>query len=401
MVSLAPIYTVDPYLLQQNVTVNTTYGPVKYSLAEMDRYVDTTVTLGVIFGVRLGSLTWAIISQVLYSSSFKSIMFLLTMTSLWIAMIQTILFLVYIYSPFRDLSTTFTYSYATLTITDVNVSIAASCFEVVSVMSILITLLYQVHSIFRDSHVIIHHTALILVMGAGFIPTCMIWIWALVVNVNIVVNPDISIYPKNPWVVDATAPSFAATIVLVCFVLNAKLLYAILRRKQLGLTQFDATQIFFISFAQTMVIPAVFTIIDFTMPSSVPTGFGALTSLLVVISLPMTGIWAKFSVNAPNGYQQQVFPYYGSSIDGNTIVSNHSIGTKSSNNDGTIKSTSVQTALPSPNFTGTTARAMSAKELVTSSLQAMNNEIARSLTPSSQMQMEKELDYKEFLKGDV
>jgi pheromone alpha factor receptor len=380
MVSLSSVYNIDSYLLSQNITVNTTYGLTQYEFPEFDTYVHGTVTYGVIFGVRLGALTWAIVSQFLYSSSYKSTMFMLTMVSLWITMIQTILFLVYIYSPFRELATTFTYSYASLTVSDLNVSIAASCFEVLSVISILVTLLYQVQSIFKDGNIIIYWVAFIIVVGGGCVPTCMIWLWALVVNVTILVNPDISIYPKNPWVVDATAPSFAATIVLVCFVLNAKLLYAIIRRKQLGLTQFDATQIFFISFAQTMVIPAVFTIIDFTMPSSVPTGFGALTTLLVVISLPMTGIWAKFRVNAPNGYQNRVFPYYG------TV--NYE-----------LRKSPPENPQPSPTFTGTTARAMSARELVESSFQAMNTDSLQdqTLTP----RRAKELSYDEFINGNM
>lgn len=371
MPSLSPAYTVDPELLSQLISLNTTLGPMEYGFPDLDTYVNSTLTYGVIFGVRLGAFCWTIVSQLLYSSTYKSTMFLVTMASLVLALIQTILFLVYIYSPFRELATHFTGSYASLTVTDVNVSVAASVFEVMSVISIMASLIIQVRSIFSDSP-ILNWVVTIIVVGGACIPTAMIWTWALVINAKLTIDPEYAaVLTIVPWVLSATDPSFAATIVLVSFVLISKLLYAIIRRKQLGLTQFDSTQIFFISFAQTMVLPAVFTIMDFALPESIPTGFSAFTTMLVIISLPMTGVWAKFKVISPHPYQKRMLPYYGTTIPA-------------------VKSQ------PSPTFTNTT-RSFSTKELIDSSIQGMENHESIGLNTPETARPPRDVTYDEFI----
>jgi hypothetical protein len=78
----------------------------------------------------------------------------------------------------------------------------------------------------------------------------------------------------------------------------------------MGLKQFDPIQIIFIMMAQTMIVPAGFTIADFSVNPSVPERFSALSILVVVIFLPLTTIWAKFKYTANPGEAMRLTPSF-------------------------------------------------------------------------------------------
>ncbi|KAF2015052.1 hypothetical protein BU24DRAFT_410731 [Aaosphaeria arxii CBS 175.79] len=74
-----------------------------------------------------------------------------------------------------------------------------------------------------------------------------------------------------------------------CVVFTFKLGYALVQRRKLGMTQFGAMQIIFIMGCQNMIIPAIFSVLQFY--PKVPE-LGSQTLTMVCIFLPLSAIWA-------------------------------------------------------------------------------------------------------------
>lgn len=91
------------------------------------------------------------------------------------------------------------------------------------------------------------------------------------------------------WVVAQTHIFQAIAIWGHCSVFACKLGLALIQRRRLGMTQFGPMQIVFIMSAHTMVIPAIFSVLQFY--KKVPE-LGSQTLTVVCIFLPLSAIWA-------------------------------------------------------------------------------------------------------------
>ncbi|KAF2733925.1 hypothetical protein EJ04DRAFT_604003 [Polyplosphaeria fusca] len=91
--------------------------------------------------------------------------------------------------------------------------------------------------------------------------------------------------------------SQAIAIWVFCVVFTFKLGLALLQRKRLGMTQFGPMQIIFIMGCQTMIIPAIFTCLEFY--DKIPE-LGTQTLTVVCIFLPLSAIWAGVSTSDSN-----------------------------------------------------------------------------------------------------
>ncbi|OAL48990.1 hypothetical protein IQ07DRAFT_569186 [Pyrenochaeta sp. DS3sAY3a] len=81
----------------------------------------------------------------------------------------------------------------------------------------------------------------------------------------------------------------AASIILFSCVFTYKLGYAIIQRRRLNMPQFGPMQVVFIMGCQTMLIPAIFSLLQFH--KAVPE-FGTQVLTIVCIFLPLSAIWA-------------------------------------------------------------------------------------------------------------
>ncbi|QSL65913.1 hypothetical protein MERGE_003050 [Pneumocystis wakefieldiae] len=97
----------------------------------------------------------------------------------------------------------------------------------------------------------------------------------------------------SPWPYTAARISFAFSIFIGCIVFIYKLLVTIYRRHKMGVKEFGPLQIIFIMSCQTLIIPVILILIDFGVKI---TGFSSLTQALVVMSLPLSSLWASSKV---------------------------------------------------------------------------------------------------------
>ncbi|KAF2278836.1 uncharacterized protein EI97DRAFT_220944 [Westerdykella ornata] len=91
------------------------------------------------------------------------------------------------------------------------------------------------------------------------------------------------------WLLDQMNIMQAVAIWVYCAVFTAKLGHALISRRRMGMTQFGPMQIVFIMGAQTMVIPAIFAVLQFN--KDVPE-LGSQTLTVVCLFLPLSAIWA-------------------------------------------------------------------------------------------------------------
>lgn len=95
------------------------------------------------------------------------------------------------------------------------------------------------------------------------------------------------------WLVAANNYMTAASVCFFSFIFAAKLGEALLRRRRLHIKQFGPMQILFIGACQTLIIPAMFAILQ-NVTTAPELGTQALT--ITALSLPLTSMWASASV---------------------------------------------------------------------------------------------------------
>ncbi|KAF2746294.1 hypothetical protein M011DRAFT_371512, partial [Sporormia fimetaria CBS 119925] len=96
------------------------------------------------------------------------------------------------------------------------------------------------------------------------------------------------------WLFDQMLVMQAVATWMYCTVFTAKLGYALVQRRKLGLSQFGPMQIVFIMAVQTMIFPALFTVLQFY--KSVPE-LGSVSITILCIFPPLSAIWAGVVAN--------------------------------------------------------------------------------------------------------
>ncbi|EEB06910.1 pheromone p-factor receptor [Schizosaccharomyces japonicus yFS275] len=113
------------------------------------------------------------------------------------------------------------------------------------------------------------------------------------------------------WLYFIAKITFAASIIFHSSVFSFKLMRAIYIRRKIGQFPFGPMQCIFIVSCQCLIVPAIFTLIDsFTHTYD---GFSSMTQCLLIISLPLSSLWAthtaqklqtmKDNTNPPSGTQ--------------------------------------------------------------------------------------------------
>ncbi|KAL4866766.1 hypothetical protein BDV12DRAFT_130572 [Aspergillus spectabilis] len=118
--------------------------------------------------------------------------------------------------------------------------------------------------------------------------------WMAVLNVRNILDAA-SPVPFN-WLESAANIVLTVSICFFCTVFVTKLGFAIRLRRKLGLTGFGPMKVIFVMGCQTLIIPAIFSIIHYSV--SVPElATNVLT--LVTLSLPLSSLWAGTTLDKP------------------------------------------------------------------------------------------------------
>lgn len=289
---LAPIFTEsNPALLAQTITVTTMNGVMKYNLQQFDSFQRSRMILTALFGARAGVSALVSIILFLMADRRNTPVYIFNQVSLIFFFIQSTLFLVTAFSPFGLISTVFTSSYASVTATNINISVACSVFQLLFVITIQCSLFFQGRIVFpKQSRSRLLAT---LVLGTISLGTIIIYSLYIAQSCSLAVNPVGE--PLFPGRFGKKLPSisqimFASSITVCMLIFVGKLVIAIRTRWVLGLKQFGPLQIICIMGAQSMIIPAVLTVISFAR-TDVKNVY-SVAPLIVVISLPLSAMWA-------------------------------------------------------------------------------------------------------------
>lgn len=289
---LAPIFEQsDPSVLFQEINITTMNGVVSYNIQELDQFQRDRMLLATLFGVRAGASAVVSIILFLLTARRHTPVYIFNQTSLVLFFAQSTLFLVNTFSPFGALSTVFTNSYASVTGINVNVSVATSVFQLLFIISIQCSLFFQARAVFpRNSHAQVLVTV---ILGLMSVATIIIYTLYIAQNCRLAANPVGPTLFKGRFGYKLPSISqimFAASISLCTLIFVGKLFFAIRTRSVLGLKQFGPMQIVCIMGTQSMIVPAVLTVISFTESGTTP--IYSMASFTVVISLPLSAMWA-------------------------------------------------------------------------------------------------------------
>lgn len=301
-------YEVFPQsLLNQSFQINTTAGPYYYTFSDLNDWKKELCTFAVFQGVRLGCAAMTLLMLLLFQRK-KTVLFFLYLFSLTCIIIHAGLILGYVFGAFSSSEAYFTGSFYDITANDLAVSVTGSLFQVIIIICVEACLLLNANVILSDlGKTNLKRGLLTVLCLVATIPCIFVWIFYSVVDIIGTINPAYYAESMPSWPADVASPYFAATIALFSAVSCCKLVVAIRRRRQLGLKQLDVYQIFFVMTFQTMIIPLVLTIIVFAS-DKLPAGFSGFSSLIVVVFLPLTGIWARFKVVSPTIKNQYFLP---------------------------------------------------------------------------------------------
>lgn len=291
---LAGFYSDSPDMLGYPVNFTTVDGPAQATWYDLDGYMDDQIAYAAVYSVRIGAGSVFLVCFLLFSRRYRSPVFWLNLASLVLLLLHSILYLVFLLGPFNSMSTNFTGSYHNVTYGDLATQVAGSIFQTLITVFVLCSLLFQSWNLFADwPRFQWIASGLLAVLVAT--PVVVLRVWLTVLTARAVYDPiALAMVESDAWLIDAVNPAFAAAISIFTLLLATKLLLAIRRRRKLGLTNFDPMRIVFIVMVQTMIIPAIFSILQSVLPGNAP--LSAITTMLVVVFLPFSSVWAQFQI---------------------------------------------------------------------------------------------------------
>ncbi|KAF1918501.1 fungal pheromone mating factor STE2 GPCR-domain-containing protein [Ampelomyces quisqualis] len=244
--------------------------------------------LSIVNGAQIGAtLTLLLVLFLLTrSEKRKSSIFIINAACLLFNLVRCILASCYttstLWNPYAQLIKDFTY----VTKGDLATTVAANTFTLIVTVLIMISLSLQVWVVCITTAPV--HRAIIMFATTLMAMVAVGWKAAYVI---INTRETLALRPFDPYahVLLGSYITQAVAIWFYSLIFTYKLGYAIIQRRKLKMPQFGPMQIVFIMGCQTMIIPAIFTLLQFR--AEVPE-FGAVVSTIVCIFLPLSAIWA-------------------------------------------------------------------------------------------------------------
>ncbi|KAE8354704.1 fungal pheromone mating factor STE2 GPCR-domain-containing protein [Aspergillus coremiiformis] len=282
----------DPYT--QNVTFHTADGsPFLVPVTAVDEYYQYCIKICINYGAQFGASVIILIILLLLTRPEKRVssVFFLNGGALLFNMGRLLCQMIYFTTPFvkayayfsGDQSGTPTSAYANSVLGVVLTSLLVICVEASLVLQVQVVCANLRH---RYRTVLLGLSILVALIPIGF------RLGYMVENCKTIVKADT---PRSIiWLESATNIVITISTCFFCAIFIAKLGFAIRQRKRLGVREFGPMRVIFIMGCQTMIIPAIFSILQYVVDvpelnSNVPT--------LVTIFLPLSSIWAGVTLS--------------------------------------------------------------------------------------------------------
>ncbi|KAF8419022.1 fungal pheromone mating factor STE2 GPCR-domain-containing protein [Tirmania nivea] len=267
-------------------------SPITISLAEIDSWTQSSIRVISIFSTQVGAC--AVVLFLLFAltkpEKRKTPIFIFNAFSLSLVIIRSVLQICYFTGGWYGFFTFWAYYFDDLKRKDYAISIAATVMALLLHICIMVSLVLQVRVVYasnpRLNKIMTMLAMVVSLASVGFF-------FAVTVQVSVTIMKTESYVSK--WVYPTSRGLLAGAISFFSCVFVVKLGMAIHQRKILGLEKWGPLQVIFVVGCQTLVVPAIFSILENVNSVSFD-GMSSLTTFLVAISLPISSLWASASV---------------------------------------------------------------------------------------------------------
>ncbi|PGH23063.1 hypothetical protein AJ80_02836 [Polytolypa hystricis UAMH7299] len=281
------VYPFDPWA--QNVTfLRANHSPFDIRVSALIDFANYNTRVVTNEGAQLGACLIMVILLALLTSSEKrkSPIFILNTSALLLNSGRLLCQCLYFSSSYGDLYAFFSGDYSRVTSGGYANSVIGAVVSVLLVAAFEASLFFQTHIMcasLRDLHkyLVLAMALAVTLLATGFrfalsVENCI----AILKTAD---NPEI-------WVESAANITVTISIFYFSAIFVTKLGVGIASRRRLGLTRFGAMQVIFVMSCQSMVVPAIFAMLQYVFPKAETTS-NVLTA--VVISLPLSSLWAS------------------------------------------------------------------------------------------------------------
>ncbi|ODV84100.1 hypothetical protein CANARDRAFT_177263 [[Candida] arabinofermentans NRRL YB-2248] len=286
----------DPTSIVLNYT--SPYGDTQIHFYDLDEYLQTRIELAVVFGVRIGLAALAIPITYIISKNKKSALFILNECCLFTLFLHSILYASTMTKAYNSITAYFSL-YIYIDKPASNLVAATNAIYILLIILVEMSMVYQVHIIFRSPSNKIKSLGFIATGVSGLLGLTTIGLYFGYASMANIALFDIN-YSQPGWIMNAALICFSCSSCIMTLLLSFKLFFAIRTRRFLGLKQFGIFHILLIMSCQTMIVPTLLIFLSFSDMGTHNHTYQSLSALgttLITISLPVTTMWANSSMS--------------------------------------------------------------------------------------------------------
>ncbi|KAI4137614.1 MAG: hypothetical protein L6R39_007190 [Caloplaca ligustica] len=266
---------------------------INVTIPELDAFVLYSIQISINYAAQLGaSLLFLIVLLLLTKpDKRKSAVFSINSVALVLNVLRTLLQCLYFTGPFSEPYAYFTLDYSRVSRSDYANQVAITVLTLLLLVCVEASLFLQVRVVCITLLEI--YKRMIYVLSTCVAGLAIAFRLALCVENSRYILSLQSEFTLQ-WLASATNITTSISICWFCLVFVVKLGFALNQRKKLNVGSHGPMQIIFIMGCQTLIIPAIFSIIEYFVP--LPSMDSNVLSL-VTIFLPLSSLWASASVD--------------------------------------------------------------------------------------------------------
>ncbi|KAL0637976.1 pheromone alpha factor receptor [Maublancomyces gigas] len=296
----------------QSITILVADGTsVNITLGYVDKIQIENIQYAIIFAVQLGAcgLLMLLLAMLTKPDKRRAPLFFMNIISLVLIIARSVLQLQFLLGPWSTAYRFYAYDFSDIPMSAYVTSVATITLQLLLNICIQISLILQVRVVYSSTPKLNLYMTLI----STAIALAYLGVYMKMVQENIDSVLNAANYTQITWTISKIL--FAFNICFFTSIFNFKLWMAIRRRKALGLPSFGPLQVIFIMGCQTMIIPgklnhpiaceiyfiltlflAIFSVLENIVTFD---GMSSFTAMFVVISLPLSSMWASAQTDTP------------------------------------------------------------------------------------------------------
>ncbi|KAL5333507.1 fungal pheromone mating factor STE2 GPCR-domain-containing protein [Aspergillus crustosus] len=286
--------TFDPW--SQNVTFHFRDGsPFPVPIIAVDEWAQYPIRVCVNYAAQLGASVVLLVILLLLTRAEKrgSYVFILNCLALLLNFARLLCSILVFTSAFARAYAVFSMDYSEVPGGAYANSVMGVIFAAMLLTLIEVSLVLQVQVVCSNLRRIYRRVLLTLSCVVALVPIAFRY-WLAVVNIQHIL--DASSPVSFNWLESTANIVLTVSICFFCAVFVTKLGFAIRLRRKLGLTDFGPMKAIFVMGCQTLIIPAIFSIIHYYV--DVPE-LSTNVITLVTLSLPLSSLWAGTTLDKP------------------------------------------------------------------------------------------------------